>query len=158
LKSRIKAEIIWTQVIRGKYQSSFQVNENQILQEMGNKNKEDQGGFDYTLRPIVFLVRQGSTPEAYEARRREADGLRNRFADCDTGVRFTRGLRDVVVREQVIRSSADLSVGLREILEKTEVGKLTPPEKTLQGIELYALCAKKQSSADNTPARREVRD
>jgi peptidyl-prolyl cis-trans isomerase SurA len=158
LKSRIKAEIIWTQVIRGKYQASFQFNEHEVLVEMENRKKEDQGGFDYTLRPIIFSVPRGSPDTAFEARRREAEGLRIRFQDCEEGVKFARALRDVYVREPITRSSADLPPQLRDILEKAEVGKLTPPERTMQAIELYALCAKKKSNADNTPARREVRD
>jgi peptidyl-prolyl cis-trans isomerase SurA len=158
LKSRIKAEIIWTQVIRGKYQASFQFNEHEVLVEMENRKKEDQGGFDYTLRPIIFSIPRGSPDTAFEARRREAEGLRIRFQDCEEGVKFARALRDVYVREPITRSSADLPPQLREILEKAEVGKLTPPERTMQAIELYALCAKKKSNADNTPARREVRD
>ena len=119
---------------------------------------EEQGGFDYTLRPVAFLIRQGSPDSVFDARRREAEGLRVRFENCDDGVKFARALRDVVVRDQVTRSSADLPPQLRDILEKTEVGKMSPPERTMQGIELYALCAKKKSNADNTPARREVHD
>lgn len=158
LKSRLKAELIWTQVIRGKFQSSLQVNEHEILAEMQTRGKDDKGGFDYTLRPIVFIVRPGSPDAIFEARRREAEGLRVRFENCDEGVKFASALRDVVVRNQVTRSSADLPPALREILEKSEVGKLSPPERTQQGIELYALCGKKQSNADNTPAKREVRE
>ena len=158
LKSRIKAEIVWTQVIRGKFQSSLQFNETEVLAAMGDRKKDDQGGYDYTLRPLIFFVRQGSPDAAFETRRREADGLRVRFENCDEGLKFARALRDVVVRDQVTRSSADLPPALREILEKTDVGKLTSPERTLQGVELYALCAKKQSNADNTPAKREVRE
>jgi peptidyl-prolyl cis-trans isomerase SurA len=158
LKSRLKAEIVWTQVIRGKFQSSFQINESEILTEMQSRGKDDKGGFDYTLRPIVFIVRPGSPDSAFEARRREAEGLRVRFDGCDEGIKFARALRDVVVRDQVTRSSADLPPQLREILEKSDVGKLSPPERTQQGIELYAMCGKKQSNADNTPAKREVRE
>lgn len=158
LKSRIKAEIVWTQVIRGKFQSSFQFNEHEILAELENSKKDDKGGYDYTLRPVIFFVRQGSPESTFETRRREAEGLRVRFESCDEGIKFARALRDVVVRDQMIRSSADLAPALRELLEKTEVGKMTPPERTMQGVELYALCAKKASTADNTPAKREVRE
>ena len=158
LKSRVKAEIIWSQIIRGKYQSSFQFNDKDILAALETRKKDDQGGYDYTLRPILFIVPRGSPQVAFETRRREAEGLRGRFQNCEEGIPFARALRDIAVRDQVTRSSADLPLQLREILEKTEVGRLTPPELTSQGVELYALCAKKQSSADNTPGKREVRD
>jgi peptidyl-prolyl cis-trans isomerase SurA len=158
LKSRIKAELIWTQVIRGKYQASYQINDNEILQELETRDKDDQTGYDYTLRPILFLVARGAPQATIETRRREAEGLRNRFLDCAEGIPFARLLRDVTVRDQVVRSSADLPPPLRAILEKTEVGRLTQPELTQQGVELYALCSKKPSNADNSPGKRAARD
>jgi peptidyl-prolyl cis-trans isomerase SurA len=56
------------------------------------------------------------------------------------------------VREQVIRSSADIPAELRKVLEGIEVGRLTPPEVTKFGVEMFAICAKKESTADNSPA------
>ena len=67
-------------------------------------------------------------------------------------------MRDIAVRPPIAKSSTDLAPELRAILDKTEVGKLSTPEVTTQGIEVYALCSKKQSAADNTPGRKEVRD
>ena len=156
LQSRIKAEIIWSQVIRGKFQSSLQFNEQEILTELESRKTEDQGGYDYSLRPIIFVVPRGSPETTFESRRREAEGLRVHFQNCEAGIPFARAVAHV--RDAVTRSSADLPPQLREILDKTEVGKLTPPERTLQGIEYYALCGKKPSSADNSPAKRQIRE
>ncbi len=158
LKSRIKAEIIWGQIIRGKYQSSFQFADKDILAKLETKgDKAKIAGYDYTLRPILFVVPKPS-PEALEARRREAEAFRQRFSGCETGIVQARTMRDVAVRASVVRTSADLPSSLRELLEKTEVGKLTAPERTAQGIEVYALCDKKPSSGDNVPGKREVRE
>jgi len=160
LKSRIKAEMIWTQVIRGKFQSSFQFNDNEVLKELETRHEDEKNGsgFDYTLRPILFIVRRGSPQAMIESRRREAEALRVRFQNCEDGIPLARILREIVVRDQVTRSSADLPPALREILDKTEVGHLTQPELTSQGIELFALCSKKQSNADNTPGKRAARE
>ena len=46
---------------------------------------------------------------------------------------------------------------LRDILDKTPVGHLTPPELTKQGIEMVALCGRKATTVD-TPKKREMRD
>lgn len=158
LKSRIKAEIIWTQIVRGKYQSTLQLNDSEILKELETRKTDEKEGYDYTLRPILFIVPRGSPPAAFEARRREAEGLRQRFQNCEEGIPFARVLRDIAVQNPVVRTSADLPVALREILEKTEVGRLTPPENTMEGVELYALCGKKISSKDNAIGKREVRE
>jgi peptidyl-prolyl cis-trans isomerase SurA len=159
LKSRLRAEITWQQVIRGRFQSSFQFNEKDVLAKLGPANPETPAGaFDYTLRPILFVVPRGSPEGLAEVRRKEAEALRARFTSCDEGVRIARSLRDVAVRGLTTRSSADLQPALREILEKTEIGRLTPPELTAQGVEVHALCRKEPSSSDNTPEKRKVRD
>jgi peptidyl-prolyl cis-trans isomerase SurA len=157
LKARIKADITWPQLVRGRYQSSLQIGDKDILTAMESKSN-DSVGYDYTLRPILFLVPTGSPEPLVEGRKREAEGLRGRFQDCESGIAFARALKDVAVRDQVIRSSADIPAELRKVLDGVEVGRLTPPEVTKFGIEMFAICAKKESAADNSPVRRQARE
>jgi len=157
LKARIKADITWPQLVRGRFQSSLQIGDKDILTAMESKSN-DSVGYDYTLRPILFLVPTGSPEPLVEGRKREAEGLRSRFQDCESGVTFARALKDVAVRDQVIRSSADIPAELRKVLDGVEVGRLTPPEVTKFGIEMFAICAKKESAADNSPVRRQARE
>jgi len=157
LKARIKADIAWAQIVRGRYQASLQIGEKDILSAMDTKS-DDTVGYDYTMRPILFLVPTGS-PEAFiDGRKREAEALRGRFQGCEEGIAFARALKDVAVREQVVRSSADIPAELRKVLEGIEVGRLTPPEITKFGVEMFAICAKKESSADNLPGKRQAKE
>jgi peptidyl-prolyl cis-trans isomerase SurA len=157
LKARIKADLTWPQLVRGRYSSSLQIGDKDILTAMDSKST-DTVGYDYTLRPILFLVPAGSPETFVEGRKREAEALRNRFSDCESGIALARALKDVAVRDQVIRSSADIPVELRKVLEGVEVGRLTAPEVTKFGVEMFAMCAKKESTADNSPIRRQVRE
>ena len=158
IKSRIKADLIWGQIIRGRYQSNFQFSDQEVNARLQSKNRDDAGvvGFEYTLRPILFLVPRGSPPAAFEARAKEAEALRSRFQSCDEGIALARNLRFVAVRPPVVRGSADLPPPIRDMLAKTEVDRLTTPETTQQGVEVQALCGKRQS--DNAPAKKEIRD
>jgi peptidyl-prolyl cis-trans isomerase SurA len=92
-----------------------------------------------------------------EAKRLVAENLRNKFVSCNTGLAMARSLRDIAVREPVNRSSADLTPQLRELLDKMEVGHLTTPEVTPQGLQMFALCNKKPSTAESS-VKREVRE
>jgi peptidyl-prolyl cis-trans isomerase SurA len=157
LKARILADTTWQYIIRGKFQSSLQINEKSVLAEIETQKKGDGDvGYDYTLRPILFVVPRGNTA-LQESRRKDAEALRSRFINCDTGLPFARSLRDVAIREPITKNSSELVPALRQILDKTEVGHLTPPETTPQGIELFALCEKKETKAE-TPEKREVRE
>jgi len=157
LKARLKADMTWPQLVRGRYQASLQIGDKDILTAMDSKSN-DSVGYDYTLRPILFLVPTGSAETFVEGRKREAEALRSRFQGCETGISFARALKDVAVRDQVVRSSADIPAELRKVLDGVEVGRLTAPEVTKFGIEMFAICAKKESTADNSPIRRQVRD
>ena len=157
LKARIKADIAWSQIVRGRYASSLQIGDKDIVSAM-DPNADATAGYDYTMRPILFLVPAGSAETFIEGRKREAEALRGRFQGCEEGITFARALKDVAVREQVIRSSADIPAELRKVLEGIEVGRLTPPEVTKFGVEMFAICAKKESTADNSPGKRQAKE
>ena len=61
------------------------------------------------------------------------------------------------MRDPINKSSADLPPALRTILDNIEVGHLTPPEQTAEGVQMFAVCSKKESKTD-APGLKEVRD
>jgi peptidyl-prolyl cis-trans isomerase SurA len=60
----------------------------------------------------------------------------------------SRGLPEVAVRDPINKSSADLLPALRTILDSVELGHLTPPGQTPEGIQMFAVCSKKESKTD----------
>lgn len=159
LKSRIKAQLAWTALVRGRYKASLEVADSVVeaqlhLQQPDQKNNV---GYEFTLRPIVLVVPPGSPDSAYDSRKREADALRARFTDCAAGIPFARALDEVAVRDPIIKFSADLPQQSRDILDQVEVGHLTPPERTSEGLQMFAVCSKKQSKND-TPEQKKIRD
>src|SRR5262249_42801503 len=145
LKNRIRADIVWSQIVRGKFQQSLQVREKDVLEAMESKkggtstppgadNAAAPANYEYRLTPILFVVPRGSSAPIVEGRPREAEALRSRFLNCDEGLPFAKAIRDVAVRNPITKTSADLPPALREILDKTPVGKLTAPEVTQNGV------------------------
>src|SRR5262249_24692013 len=98
-----------------------------------------------------------SAPPVLEARRKDAEAFRARFQTCEEAVASARGMKDVAVRNMVTRLSADLAPGLRTLLENTPIGHLTAPEPTAEGLQLFALCERKQTT-EETPIKRQVRE
>ena len=159
VKARIRAEITWQQLIRGKYNSSLQVGDSDIAKALKDKNEGDAPavGYIYTLYPVMVVVARGSNESVISAKRSEAESLRSRFASCTDGLAMARGLRDVAVRDPITRNSADLNPQLRDLLGNIQVGRLTPPEVTAQGLQMFAVCNKKESATDS-PQKREMRE
>jgi peptidyl-prolyl cis-trans isomerase SurA len=157
LKARIKADMTWGNLLRGRFQSRFNVAEKELEAALGGSDKATTETFEYLMRPIVLIIPRGSPQSVFEARRKEAELLRGRIQSCDEAVGLFRSMRDAAIRDQVSKTSADLPPPLRDLLDKTQIGHLTPPEVTRQGIEMVALCSRKPTRAD-TPARRALRE
>jgi peptidyl-prolyl cis-trans isomerase SurA len=159
LKHRLKAQIAWSTLVRGRYKVSLEIADKDVEAELQlhQPDEKPQTGYEYTMRPIVLVVPRGSPDSVYEARKRDADALRGRFVSCSDGIPFARGLPEVAVRDPVNKSSADLPPALRSILDNVEVGHLTPPEQTPEGIQMFAICSKRESKTES-PGLKEVRD
>src|SRR5882762_843066 len=70
LKARIKAEMIWTSLIRGRYKESLQVGEKDVAAaiQVNGDDKQTPEAFEYKMQPIVLIVPRGSVPAVIEAR------------------------------------------------------------------------------------------
>src|SRR3979490_418417 len=159
LKARIKAEMVWTSLIRGRYKESLQVGEKEVAAaiHVNGDEKQETESFEYKMQPIVLIVPRGSAPAAVEARHKEAEALRSRVQTCDDANAFFKSMQNAAIRETVTKTSADIPAVLREVLDKTTIGHLTAPEVTKQGVEMVALCARKPTTVD-TPMKKEIRE
>lgn len=158
LKSRLKADMVWNAIVRGRFKQSLQVGEKEVEAAV-----QGQGGdamaeaFEYQMRPLVLIVPRGAGGGLAEARLKEAQALRERTQSCEDAIRTFKSTQNATVKSIVVKSSADLPPNLRDLLDKTPIGHLTPPEVTAQGVEMVALCSRKPTKVD-TPKKREVRE
>jgi peptidyl-prolyl cis-trans isomerase SurA len=164
LKERIRADMVWTSLVRGRYKESLQVGEKDVaaaaaVEVKGDEKdaKLDTESYEYKMQPIVLIVPRGSPPAAMEAKQKEAEALRGRIQSCAEANNYFRSMPNTAIRETVTKTSADLPPSLREVLDKTPIGHLTAPEVTKQGIEMVALCERKQTTVD-TPKKKEIRE
>jgi peptidyl-prolyl cis-trans isomerase SurA len=145
LKARIQADQIWMSMVRGRYSASARVTDKEVADAMAQRNGgKPEVYYEYRLRTITLVVPRGSGDGVVSQRRREAEGLRASFSSCETGPQLVRNLREAVIREPVVRTSADFPDQQRAILDQVPIGRLTPVEVTRQGIEMLAVCERKE--------------
>jgi peptidyl-prolyl cis-trans isomerase SurA len=160
LKQRMRAELVWGSLVRGRFKESLQVGEKEVAAAIpvkGGDEKAASESFEYKMQPIVLVVPRGSEASLVEARRKEAEALRTRVQTCDEANYLFKTMQNAAIREVVTKTSADIPPTLRELLDGTPIGHLTPPEVTKQGIEMVALCGRNPTTID-TPQKKEIRD
>ncbi|GLK72800.1 hypothetical protein GCM10017643_29160 [Ancylobacter dichloromethanicus] len=156
LKAKMRADYVWNNYVRGRFSSVATIRDSDVfaaLQSKGEDLTRAQRTTEYTVRQIVLVVGRTASQGERSQRMAEANGLRKQFADCDSGVETARGMRETVVRDPVIRTSGDVSAAARKVMDDTPIGHLTAPEVTRAGIEMIAICNRREVVGESAQKR-----
>ena len=157
-KARIKAEYAWRKVLQQKLRGKLNLREPDILAAAGKMDAKTGETTEYAIHQVIFVTPKDSG-EGYAAqRRREAEALRGRFSNCEQDLQRLKGVKDVVVRDLGRKRASELPKDTQEILESTAVGRLAKPNVTATGVELIAVCGKRQVVDDKAVGVREKRE
>ncbi len=140
LKDKIRADLAWVVLLRDQQRRGSNVSNSELESAVEEKRRKAGTITEYTLQSIIFIVPPGTNPAERE---RAANAARAGFTSCNTGIDALRQMKDVAIRPTAVRSSEDLNPQLKALLDKTPVGRLTPASRTAQGVELVAVCDKK---------------
>jgi peptidyl-prolyl cis-trans isomerase SurA len=159
LKSRMRSEMVWTSLVRGRFKEKLIVGEKDVADKVreNGEAKLQIEGTEYKMQPIVLIVPRGSSAAFQETRMKEAEQYRARVGSCEEANSLFRSTPNATIRDTVTKTTADLPEALRKVLDDTPIGHLTAPEVTRSGIEMVVLCSRKPTTID-TPKKREIRD
>ncbi|MGP8231098.1 MAG: hypothetical protein ACLQL2_00310 [Methylovirgula sp.] len=137
------------------YNKGVDASETAIRAELAKDGGKSAAGVDYGLRQVIFTLHGSNVFAEMQARTKSAEQLRTRFENCAEGVPIAQAMDDVAVKDEIIRNSLQIGDGLKQLLDKTPTGHLTPPEHTSEGIEMIAVCSKGVSN-DDTAVRKAI--
>lgn len=152
-KDRLRAQIAWGQVVREKFRATVSVSEQDVIAALQNKiepgkEQEKATTTEYELTQVIFVIPANAAASVAAQRQKEAEQLRGRFTSCAEGLPFAKGLQGVVLKPLGRRMQSDLSDENVKMLDELAVGRLTPPQRTGNGVELVALCNKRVLQSD----------
>lgn len=148
-KERVAAQMAWQEIVRSRTQQSVRASERQILDAVEDKGQDAVVTTEYDMQQIIFVLPANRKKSDENRKSREARNLRNRFKSCDEGVQLAKGISGVVVKSIGRRSFADLPAGIRKQISETDIGRTTPPIVTDSGVELIAVCDKREIQSDS---------
>jgi peptidyl-prolyl cis-trans isomerase SurA len=156
MKRWIKVQMTWQQLVQAQVRQEGQVKSADIMSAMLEKGSPDAITVtEYTLQQIIFVVPSGSSSNVFAQRRREAEGFRQRFPGCEQSLALAKNLKGVVIRDAGRRDSTQLRGDQGDEIKATAEGKTTRPFQSDKGIELFAVCGKRDFQS-NAAARSEV--
>ena len=143
-KDRIRAQMVWGRIVRAKIQQDIKAESADLIQQMRNRetNANVATANDYMLQRVVFAVQRSASPAVVNRRKAEAEALRGKFRSCNEGLALAKGLKEVAVINVGRKLATEVPGGLKDELEKTAEGRLTSPQRSDLGFEMYAVCSK----------------
>lgn len=153
VKSRIRTQMVWQQLVVGRFSTSISISDSQIVDALAKKDggKAASDGStgttaEYTIRQIILIVPAKGGDAG--ARTREAEALRGRASGCEALVDTVKPIKEAMVKNLGKRTADELPEAFRDELSKTPVGKLTKPSRTAVGVEMLMICEKRDLSGD----------
>ena len=149
LKGRIRSEMAWADVVRKRFSRAIQITEQDIVAAL---RKQDDSGetttTEVTLTQLIFVVPRKASNGLKTKRKREANALRKRFKSCEEGLALAKEYSEVVVKPLGIRLLPELPQPIQTSLANVDVGRLGKPVSTGNGIEIFAVCDKREIKSD----------
>jgi peptidyl-prolyl cis-trans isomerase SurA len=154
LKDRIRAQLVWQEVVRGKFRRDIQVGDVDIdkaLAESAGDQAEgaSPGQTALALRQVKFTLPSGADQRTIAARLAAAEALRARFRSCSSVDDLAKGVDGATVKSISDAHVSSLVQPARLLVTNAKVGQMTPPTISPSGIELYALCGKRVVHGDD---------
>lgn len=158
LENKIRTELAWSNVIRKKFDHLVSVGESDIKLHM-SKNDKDKDGKDgkesttvYELQKLLLQFSQGRTEHEVKTRMDEAEKLRASFKTCRRWRAQAKLYRNVKATFGRDITPDKIKEPLRSVIDRTPAGKVTPPTVQPAGIEIVAVCNRKEQ--DGSSGRR----
>ncbi len=150
-KAHFRADLAFNVLVKA-FNKGVEASEEQVRAELAKQGGKAASGTAYTVRQIIFAIPHATTVATLTERAHEAEQLRARFTDCESGLPLARAINDVTVRDPLTKTAVEIGESLRQLLDKTPAGHLTPPQRSSEGLEMIAVCAK-GTAKDDSAAR-----
>jgi peptidyl-prolyl cis-trans isomerase SurA len=148
LKDRIRAQIVWADVVRRKFRREVQIGDADIDKALSDAGEEGGGAPEETalqLRQVKFELPADADQKTIAARLATAEGVRSRFASC---AELAKGVEGASVKTLQDQQPASLAQPARLLVMNAKMGQMTPPTISASGVELYAVCGKRSFRGD----------
>jgi peptidyl-prolyl cis-trans isomerase SurA len=143
LKDRIRAQLVWQDVVRRKFRHEVQVGDVDVDRALseGGGSADEGGGTSETvqqIRQIKFSLPSGADQKAIAARLATAEAVRARFSSCGSIAEITKNVEGASIKS--LAEAASLAQPARLLVAHAKAGQMTPPTLSTSGVELYAVC------------------
>jgi peptidyl-prolyl cis-trans isomerase SurA len=147
LRSRFRAQLGWTDVIRRKFSVQVNITQRDIDQAVSSSASGGGDQMELQLHRILIPIPAKLDQKSLAQRFVEAEGVRKQFAGCQSTSAVASKVASARFENVGARPAASIAEPTRSLLLNAKDGEMIPPDITQEGIELLAVCGRKVTRA-----------
>ncbi len=149
-KEFIRTQISWQNTVQGRFQAeTIRKSERDAVTQLRKSGSAKPEVTEYTFQQIVFVIPESrKTKRLVQARKQEANAFRQRYTSCDETLELAKQLKDVAVLDRRRIMEPELPNRWKDEIFNADAKGTTRVQETEKGIELIAVCNKRQVTDD----------
>lgn len=158
-RNRMKAKGSWVRVVRRKFQYQVNIGDQDVDRLIAAEDDKS------VKLQTVYTVERVNLPvdiSASESRKAQvfarAEALRQSVSDCGKLKEAVEKMDGATIKSLGAKSESTFPHTIRAYLSQMSDGQITPPTLTSSGVELYAVCDRKQKRVADLSKRDEVKE
>lgn len=153
MKQRFRASMSWNQVVQRRFGYQISITERDVErfvdQDAGTVD-DGSSGVELAVQRVVLAGPPSLDQKAMAERLATAEQIRQKFAGCKTTEKVAKGF-GATFENLGPRPASAIPDPARTMLLGAKEGQMIPPNVGADGVELWALCGRKQSAGAAAP-------
>jgi peptidyl-prolyl cis-trans isomerase SurA len=150
LRDRIRAQVVWQDVVRKKFRRDVSIAESDVDKALGGNVEGDAPKEQTTLqlRQVKYEIPTDADQGAIAKQLAAVESVRSKVKACSNLSALTKDMKGFKIKTLENQLAGSLGQPMRTLVMNAKVGQMTPPTLSGSAIEAYAVCGKHAIKGD----------
>ena len=155
LRDRIRAQVVWQDLIRKKFRRDVSIAETDVDKALGSGADAEAPKEETTfqLRQVKYEIPTDADQASIAKQLAAVESVRAKVQSCSNLSSFTKDMKGFKIKTLQDQLPGSLGQPMRTLVMNAKIGQMTPPTLSGSAIEAYAVCGKHATKGD--PERRQ---
>ena len=156
LRDRIKAQIVWQDVVRKKFRRDVSIAESDVDKALGSGADAEAPKEETTLqlRQVKYEIPTDADQSSIAKQLAAVESIRAKVQSCSNLSSLTKDMKGFKIKTLQDQVPGSLGQPMRTLVMNAKIGQMTPPTLSGSAIEAYAVCGKHAIKGD--PQKRQL--
>ena len=144
LRDRIRAQVVWQDVVRKKFRRNVSIDETDVDKALTGAGESEKPKEETTLqlRQVRYEIPSDADQASIAKQLAAIEAVRAKIQSCSTLSTYTKDIKGFKVKTLQDQLPGSLGQPMRTLVMNAKLGQMTPPTLSGSAIEAYAVCGK----------------